>query len=272
LIYHHYQEKRVPVFSPELNNNGRKKDRKGRAIRPDKKLETRYRQQLFRVNRTLQDEYLRLGRLIRDGQINQADALRRLDLIEEQLAQRGIAQGIAERVVGQADGTNRERMENMFKNMFGVDVFGIIDERGLTEQLAGMTQENVGLITSVPKQSIQQARTAINANFRGEDLKGGTLVQELRRLGVKDDNRAKLIARDQTSKLNSAINQARQQSVGIEEYIWRTSKDERVVGNPAGLYPDGNRKHNKHWQREGKKFKWSSPPPDGHPGQPINCR
>lgn len=262
----------MPVYAPDLNNNGRKKERVGKAIRPDKSLEVRYRNRLLRINRTLQDEYLALGRLINKNQINQADALRRLEMVEDALAQRGIARQYAAGVVQQASNTNRERLENLFKSTFGIDVFGIVDDLGLRQQLDGMIEENVGLITSIAKESLDKARFAVIANFRGEALPGETLIGELQRIGNITKNRAKLIARDQTSKLNSSINQARQQSVGIEEYIWRTSNDQRVVGAPGGLYPDGNDKHNEHWDREGKKFRWDAQPPDGHPGMPIQCR
>lgn len=263
----------MPIFAPDLNNNSkRKKERKGRAIRPDRRLEARYRQRLFRINRTMQDEYLRLARLIKSGQINQADALRRLDQVEEALAQRGISRDIAQRIVTQADATNKERLQNMLGQTFGVDIFGIVDDFGLLEQLDGMIEENVGLITSVPKDSLDRARRAIVANFRGEKLFGGSLISEFQNIGRITKSRAKLIARDQTSKLNASINQSRQQGIGIEEYIWRNSKDERVVGNPSGLYPKGNRKHMNHWDREGKKFRWDKPPVDGHPGVPIQCR
>lgn len=262
----------MPIFAPELNS--RKSERKGKAIRPDKKLEVRYRNNLFRINRTLQDEYLRLGRLIKDGQINQADALRRLDDIDQSMQLRlgQDARMMASTVVEQANETNRDRMQTMFKNVFGIDVFGIVDDLGLREQLDGMIEENIGLIKTIPQDSLQRARNAVTANFRGETLPGGSLMQELQRIGGITKNRARLIARDQTSKLNSSINQARQQSIGVEEYVWRTSKDERVVGNPSGLYPKGNRKHMNHWDREGKRFRWDSPPPDGHPGQAINDR
>jgi len=262
----------MPIFAPELNS--RKSERNGKAIRPDKKLEVRYRNNLFRINRTLQDEYLRLGRLIKDGQINQADALRRLDDIDQAMRLRlgQDARIMASTVVEQANETNRDRMQTMFKNVFGIDVFGIVDDLGLREQLDGMIEENIGLIKTIPQDSLQRARNAVTANFRGETLPGGSLMQELQRIGGITKNRARLIARDQTSKLNSSINQARQQSIGVEEYVWRNSKDERVVGNPSGLYPKGRRKHNDHWNRDGKRFKWSDPPPDGHPGQPIQCR
>lgn len=258
----------MPIYAPELNGKKSKK-RVGRAIRPDRSLERRYRNRLFRINRTVQDEFMMLARAINRGLINQPDALRRLDQVEERLVQRGVARNIATQTVSQANETNRERMENMFKRTFGIDVFGIIDDLGLREQLDAMTEENVGLIVSMSRDTFADVRQAINANYRGEELKGGSLIGELQRLGAKSKSRARLIARDQTSKLNSSINQSRQQAVGIEEYIWRNSKDERVVGNPAGLYPKGNRKHMNHWDREGKKFRWDSPPPDGHPGIPI---
>ena len=88
----------------------------------------------------------------------------------------------------------------------------------------------------------------------------------------REGMRARLIARDQTSKMNVAINMARQTSIGIEEYIWRTAKDRRVVGTPGGLWPEGNAMHGNHYKREGKTYRWDNPPHDGHPGWPINCR
>ena len=46
--------------------------------------------------------------------------------------------------------------------------------------------------------------------------------------------------------------------LGITQYIWRTSRDERV--------------RESHLVLEGKTFSWDSPPDVGHPGQDINCR
>jgi uncharacterized protein with gpF-like domain len=102
-------------------------------------------------------------------------------------------------------------------------------------------------------------------------------------------NRAKLIARDQTSKLTGLVNQTRQQSIGIEAYIWRTVKDQRVVGNPGGKYPEGNKAHGDHHMMEGVWCKWDDPTvfsrdggktwikrpaqaPKSSPGQDIQCR
>jgi SPP1 gp7 family putative phage head morphogenesis protein len=75
------------------------------------------------------------------------------------------------------------------------------------------------------------------------------------------DNRAKLIARDQTAKLNSDLNRFRQDQAGVDKYVWRTSQDERVRARHRGL--------------EGKVYEWGEPTgaEDGlPPGQPIQCR
>lgn len=75
---------------------------------------------------------------------------------------------------------------------------------------------------------------------------------------VRALSRAKLIARDQTSKMNGAFNQARQTSLGIDRYVWQTSGDERV--------------REEHQANDGQVFSWNDPPATGHPGEDINCR
>ncbi len=71
-------------------------------------------------------------------------------------------------------------------------------------------------------------------------------------------NRARLIARDQIGKLNGQLDRQKQTEAGLESYIWRGTLDSRE--RPA------------HVAREGEVFQWDAPPPDGSPGQPIQCR
>ena len=59
-------------------------------------------------------------------------------------------------------------------------------------------------------------------------------------------------------KLNGQLTMLRQSAYGVEAYIWRTSLDERV--------------RQMHADRDGERFEWSTPPEDGHPGMPIQCR
>jgi hypothetical protein len=85
-------------------------------------------------------------------------------------------------------------------------------------------------------------------------------------------NRAKLTTRTQISRAISEEEIARNRQAGLTHYIWRTAEDERVVGNPSGLYPKGNPGHEDHYHRNGKVFAFDDPPEDGHPGIPYNCR
>lgn len=120
---------------------------------------------------------------------------------------------------------------------------------------------NVDLIKSIPQQYFDRIADDIYNNMvsaqRWEDL-ADTLQETLKYDFQITQSRANLIARDQTSKLNGAFNQDRQESVGVTHYQWQSSKDERV--RPL------------HQDYDGQVFAWSDPPEDGHPGQPVSCR
>jgi SPP1 gp7 family putative phage head morphogenesis protein len=85
-------------------------------------------------------------------------------------------------------------------------------------------------------------------------------MSELEQRYDVSQSRAALISRDQTNKFNGELNKARQTSLGIDGYTWRTSEDERV--RPSHQAINGN-----HYAWEGEPA-----PPEGHPGHPIQCR
>lgn len=122
--------------------------------------------------------------------------------------------------------------------------------------LDAFVRRNVDLITKLEDEAKQRIKNTITA------MHGATsddVADELERQGDVVGNKAKLIARDQTSKLNSALTQVRCQASGISEYIWVTSADERV--------------RDTHRANDGKRFRFDSPPPEtGNPGDDINCR
>lgn len=175
----------------------------------------------------------------------------------------------------------KKRFYSVLKQSTGVqpDLAEIVGEEGIGTALEFEVENNVNLIKSIPTAYLDRVNTLVKKNY----LKGGVsdkalveellplLRKELRELGPKAIKRAKLIARDQTSKIAASLDKVRQTNLGIEEYIWSNSKDRRVRGNPSGLYPDVPKNKN-HWDREGQVFRWDSPPADGHPGEAINCR
>ncbi len=121
--------------------------------------------------------------------------------------------------------------------------------------------ENLQLIKDVGNEQVQQ----LNALFSKAQQTGQRheeLVKDVQeRLGV-GLNRAKLIARDQTTKFNSTVQLAQAKSAGIEEFIWSTSKDASVRKSHKAL--------------DGRTFRYDNPPIVDHeralPGQPIQCR
>lgn len=150
---------------------------------------------------------------------------------------------------------NKKQFHKMLKKAYGVDIFTA--ENGLSDKLKLFELQNINLIKSIPTQLHEKLRYKfVEAVQKGKRWE--TLVDEVQELGQVTRNRAKLIARDQIGKLNGQLTQIRQEEIGVKQYIWRTSLDERV--------------RKLHVHREGETFDWANPPDDGHPGEPIRCR
>ena len=180
-----------------------------------------------------------------------------------------IAQGWAESV---SEETRKSMQENLAKAL-GVDHTTIFDDPYIKGKAQAAARGAVDLIESIPAEYLNQVEQAVLLHYQQKPQpEGRSLIEQIQHVGGVSRERAIMIARDQTAKMNGAMAEARNVALGIEEYIWRTAKDSRVVGNPAGHFPKGTAKHGNHWDREGKKFRWDDPPFDGHPGQAIMCR
>lgn len=131
--------------------------------------------------------------------------------------------------------------------------------RTLVEQ---QIANNVQLIKSIPEQYFDRIADDIYENVTTAQ-RWEVLADKLYNT-LDDDlditrNRANLIARDQTAKMNSAFNEDRQTSIGITHYQWQTAGDERV--------------RETHAANDGEVFAWDDPPAEtGHPGEDVNCR
>lgn len=172
---------------------------------------------------------------------------------------------------------SRKNISRQTKAVIGVDVFQ--QEPWLDGVLDGFVKENVQLIESLPKRHFDQIEQMVLSQVRG-GRRAEELAREIRskfmakskrnkKYATELDRRAALIAQDQVGKLHGQLNRARHEAMGLGRYRWRTSKDERVRGNPAGKHPWA--KHNHH-RREGKIYRYDKPPEDGNPGEPIRCR
>lgn len=156
-----------------------------------------------------------------------------------------------------ADRTSRQQREELGKQISAALSIDLWAEPKLGEKLEAWAAANAELVRSVNEKYFVDIKNAtlqaLRTGQRAEDI--ADLLQE--RFDITE-TRAALIARDQIGKLHAEVNRARQQEVGVDEYVWRGAMDER--------------ERPEHRAREGKTFSWSKPPPDGHPGEPVNCR
>jgi len=163
---------------------------------------------------------------------------------------------------------NKRKWNEALRSAIGIDLGNVIQAEGIGNTIDAAVLRNVSLIRGLTQDVARRLSSKLL-----DALTRGLNNRELEKIITKEfgiaRRRAKLIARDQAASFNGDLNRIRQTAMGVTEYVWSTSLDERVRGNPEGRYPNARPSH---WAREGKTFKWSNPPSDGHPGQPINCR
>lgn len=169
---------------------------------------------------------------------------------------------IATRMVTDVNRANRKALNQQFRAIVPVDVFGE-DIGGVAPQLREAVRRNVELIESIPTQLLDDVRdTVLPAIEQG--MRVEVIQKQVRERFSVSDSRARLIARDQVGKLNGELSQTRQESVGVEQYEWWCVLDERV--------------RHIHRDLHGRKFAWNDPPVvslDGrheHPGGDYQCR
>lgn len=177
-----------------------------------------------------------------------ASALGGIDRVAARLA--------AEAVERQRQEADRQLSLNLSKGL-GVDMSSAVAALNVGPQIETAIAANAELIKSLPAQAIEKIKGRV-LNDVSKGVRYESLAEEIERQFGVAESRAKLIARDQMAKANAAITEAKQRAVGVSKYRWVTAGDERVRAD--------------HAERDGEVFSWDAPPPDGHPGEPINCR
>jgi SPP1 gp7 family putative phage head morphogenesis protein len=151
------------------------------------------------------------------------------------------------------------RLAAIINNSLGINIKPAFTNDGsIRDKVRAATEANVALIKSIPVEYHDAIDAMVTEGYT-EGRRFDGLESGIKRIGDVTDSRAHLIARDQTSKLTSAFNMARQTSLGIEEYQWQGVGDER--------------ERETHVENNGRIFRWDSPPEEtGHPGDDVNCR
>jgi SPP1 gp7 family putative phage head morphogenesis protein len=149
----------------------------------------------------------------------------------------------------------REQLIRQVRAAAGVDVFAA--EPNINALVPAFVAENVALIKSIPNAYLDDVEKTVTRGVR-LGMRHEELAQAIRARFEVAENRAALIARDQVGKFYGQVNEARQRTLGVTAYIWRTVNDNRVRAE--------------HAERDGKRYSWDDPPEDGIPGEAVNCR
>lgn len=264
----------MPVILPAKVKDLPKRERSMRPVKPSRRDRKQYQDSLEQMVDYLKGQTANLSDVIKSGadRVTVARALTQM-ATQAQAAIDALAPGTAQSFVSAVDKANKKAMEGAISKALSVDFATIIDAPGVLADIQMALTENTSLIKSIASEHFSKVGQAVLDNYRGVPMpEGGSLTQRLQQIGGITKRRAAFIARDQTAKLTGTLNETRATSNGMDEYIWRNSRDNRVVGNPAGKYPKGNKAHGNHWDREGRTYSYNDPPSDGNPGVPIGCR
>lgn len=138
---------------------------------------------------------------------------------------------IAEQILGKNSAFMQEEIKIISGHEMNLDYSWWTDTKALWDQ------ENYKLITSLNEEYIKKLNSVvINGVQNGVEFED--LVKQIQDLNTNMSGaRARLIARDQTGKLQGLISKAQQTSIGMTTYFWNSRYDRSTRGNPSGKYP-----------------------------------
>lgn len=192
-----------------------------------------------------------------DAQVNDVDASWFDNINNSKYSWIAAAMGSIGRIIREEGRRHTRKFSANIKQVMGIDLSAVIRDEDIEGLLKIATSYSASLVTNMTDDAIKRIESAVySATINGDSVTNlrKTLQEQL---GISQ-RRAKLIARDQTSKLYGDMDRIRQTQAGITSYEWLASMDERT--RPL------------HASYNGRTFKWSEPPSDGHPGSAINCR
>lgn len=249
----------------------KRRPRRAAPVKPDRANELWYKAELLKIVKLLRSKTEEIVMPVARGFIVPRENLGDEDLPQDMMQALNILAGqfggidtTAKRLAALAAqknlGSVDKRLASSIKRSVNVDITGALTMHGgkIGTAMEAATKANVDLITSIPQQFFERIEKAIMENL-SSGIRWEDFANVIDHIGDVTEYRAKLIARDQTSKMNSSFNQVRQTDLGINKYQWETAGDERV--------------RDSHAENDGKVFSWDDPPEEtGHPGEDIQCR
>ena len=271
-----------------IKRNARKKPLKAKKWLFPANSERKYTRELYALTfklRELIEEYLlpQLPHLIFDANRTApeqprsddflSDLLRTMQLIRTMIQPKIVeTEADAIGISRQINAFNKVQFAKVTDALLSIDIF--FHEPWLEDQLSLFATQNAQLITSLVDDEIERVSGVVQRGFQ-QGLPYKTVADQIQSTFGVARRHAKLIARDQTVKLNASLTKLRQEDLGIEQYEWQTSGDERVRASHRIM--DGlicrwddptvyRRKGETKWRKR------TSAMPDNHPGGDVQCR
>ncbi len=181
------------------------------------------------------------------------------------------AKGLAETMVKGMSKVSESTLNTSLKQLSGGLSLktGVVPE-GLEVKSQAIVQENVNLISSIPKQYLDQVSGSVFRSITtGNGLKD--LVPAISKFTGEVNRRTINLALDQTRKAYNTINRERLQKLGVQQFEW--------VHSGGGQHPRPS-----HVAMSGNIYSWDDlpiinkenlkyeSPQRGIPGQAINCK
>lgn len=202
----------------------------------------------------------RLSRLIQQLDSFKADSPEKIQKILEQLRKESQVseakiRDLASDTIDKTKKFSIKQVDEQIKAIAGVKPH--LRHPAMKNAIQATIHENVRLIKSIPTKYLDEVERVINEGV-ASGMSKSKIKQGLLKAGAKSSNKARLIARDQVGNVLSRVSQARQTQAGVKHYTWMSVGDSRV--RPS------------HQNYHGQKFSWKEGSPEGHPGEPIQCR
>lgn len=162
---------------------------------------------------------------------------------------------LVERTAKQLELFQTRQVAGELSALLGIDP--VLSNDTVRRQMDQWIAKNLELVKNVGPKFVdtlqQKFAMAIREGVRAEDF-----TQVIIDATKIERSRATLIARNELGNLTAQITQQRQLDLGVTHYRWISQRDERV--------------RESHEDYDGQVFTWASGSPEGHPGEPINCR
>ena len=171
---------------------------------------------------------------------------------------RDVPVGLIQQWLDRVRGYHKSRLIRTFRSALGVDISPVLTEPEIDVFMRATLAENVALIKTIPPRAHASLIARMEKMLADKPFDQNLLMQTLHDEYKSTGYNLRRITRDQTSKAIGNLTEIRQRQMGVAQYQWLTSQDERV--RPS------------HRDLSDQVFAWDDPPPEGHPGQPIQCR